>query len=362
MDEKKYWVALSTNLKIGARTFSKLYKRFKKLSRVWDARYNDLLMAGIKREQVSAIKEVISKKDPDKELEKLKKYNIDVLIYPDKEYPKILKEIADPPGVLYIKGEFKPQDEIALAVVGSRKYTSYGERVVDSLVEPIAKKLTIVSGLALGIDALAHKSALSSGGRTIAVLGCGLDQVYPVTNIKLSDQILDGRGAIISEYPLGTPSLKHNFPVRNRIIAGLSLGTLVIEAAQNSGSLLTAKAAIDYNREVFAIPGSIFSENSVGPMRLLKMGAKVVTSYEDILEELAIEEKSISVKLRQIIPDSKEEEILLKLLKKPAIIDHLIRESKLEPGVVNSTLIMLEMKGKVTNLGGGSFVIKGVLK
>lgn len=363
MDEKKYWVALSTHQKIGARTFLKLHKRFHQLSKVWRANARDLSSAGLDLGQVEAVKEIILKKEPDKEWEKLKKYELDVLIYPDKEYPKLLKEIADPPGVLYIKGKILPADEIALAVVGSRKFTSYGEQATERIVYSLAReKITIVSGLALGIGTLAHKAALEAGGRTIAVLGCGLDQVYPVSNVRLADKIVStGSGAIVSEFPLGMPALRYNFPIRNRIIAGLSLGTLVIEAIPSSGSLLTAASALDYNREVFAVPGSIFQETSAGTNHLIKMGAKLVSSHKDVLEELMIEEKIGQAESRQIIPDSREEEILLKLLKRPILVDLLIKNSSLEASIVNSTLIQMEIKGYVKKLGGSQYIINGKL-
>ena len=361
--EQKYWVALSTHNKIGARTFAKLHKRFKKLENVWKATRRELSEAELDLTQVDAVLEVVSKVDPEKEMAKVKKLGLEVLILPDKNYPKALYEIPDPPGILYLKGKILPQDEVALAVVGSRKYTEYGRRATEKIVWQLAKnKLTIVSGLALGIDALAHQAALEADGRTIAVLGCGLDQIYPVSNIRLADKILASGGAIISEFPVGMPALRYNFPIRNRIIAGLSLGTLVIEAAPESGSLITARAALDYNREVFAVPGSIFSEISEGPNRLIQMGAKMALSAEDILNELNITQKLGHIEASVIIPDSKEEEILLNLLKKPVLVDVLIKESKLAPALVNSTLIMLEMKGMVTNLGGTSYVIRGKLK
>lgn len=361
--EKKYWVALSTHQKIGARTFAKLYKRFRNLSRVWDASRESLARAGLDLGQIEAVEEVIKTKNPDQELKKLETYQVKILIYPDKNYPKLLKEICDPPGLLYLKGEILPQDELALAVVGSRKFTPYGQRATEYLVEPLAqRKITIVSGLALGIDALAHHAALEAGGRTIAVLGCGLDQIYPVSNIRLADKILQGNGAIISEFPLGTPALRFNFPIRNRIIAGLSLGTLVIECAGGSGSLLTAASALDYNREVFAVPGAIFSETAFGTNRLIKMGAKMVTSYEDILDELALEERKEFQKVQEIVPDSHEEEILLELLREPRLVDAMVEKSKLPASVVNATLIQLEMKGKISNLGGTRYEIRGKLK
>ncbi len=361
--DAKFWVALSTHEKIGARTFAKLYKRFKKLEKVWEAPRKELARTGIDLGQVQGIEEVVAKVDPDMEMAKLAKLGIEVLIFPDDNYPKLLKEIPDPPGVLYVRGKIEPQDEMAIAVVGSRKYTAYGERATEKIVSPLARqKITIISGLALGIDTLAHKAALAAGGRTIGVLGCGLDQIYPVTNIRLADQIIQGRGAVISEFPLGTPSYRSNFPIRNRIIAGLSLGTVVIEGAIESGSLITARAALDYNREVFALPGSIFSETSEGPNRLIQMGAKAVLEPQDVLTELNLTDNLAESEVREILADTAEEEILLKLLKKPRLVDELIKESKLSSSAVNTTLIMLEMKGVVTNLGGTRYEIRGKLR
>jgi len=364
MDEEKYWVALNTHNKIGARTFTKLLKRFKKLSNLWQqVSKHDLAEAGLDLAQVDAVLEVILKKDPDREIEKVKRLGLDVLILSNPKYPKILKEVPDAPGILYLKGKIEPQDEAALAIVGSRKYSEYGRRAVEKIVFELKRaKLTIVSGLALGIDALAHYEALENNLRTIAVLGCGLDQIYPVSNIRLADKIIKSGGAIISEFPIGMPALRYNFPIRNRIIAGLSLGTLVIEGAIESGSLITAQAAIEYNREVFAVPGSIFSEVSQGPNRLIQMGAKMVTNGSDILNELNFPEKIGNIEVNLIIPDTKEEEILLRLLSRPVIVDKLIYESKMDSALVNSTLVMLEMKGMVTNLGGTCYVIKGKLK
>jgi len=362
-EDTKFWVALSTSEKIGARTFLKLYKRFKKLEKVWTASREELSSAGLDLGQVQAVEKIVAKVDPDKEMAKLEKIGIEALILPDENYPALLKEIPDPPGVLYIRGKIEAADELALAVVGSRKYTSYGEQATEKFVTPLARqKITIISGLALGIDTLAHKSALAAGGRTIGVLGCGLDQIYPVTNIRLADQIIQSRGAIISEFPLGTPSYRSNFPIRNRIIAGLSLGTLVIEGAVESGSLITARAALDYNREVFSVPGSIFSETSEGPNRLIQMGAKMVLEPKDILTELNITDSMATQEARLLMADTKEEEILLNLLKKPRLVDELIKESKMPSSTVNATLVMLEMKGAVANLGGTRYEIRGKLK
>jgi DNA processing protein len=359
----KYWVALSNHPKIGAKTLLKLYKRFDKMSQVWSALRQKIVEAGIDTVQVEAILEVVAKINPDREIEKLDKFGIKVLIFPNENYPVLLKEIADPPGILYYRGEILPDDDLAIGVVGSRKYTNYGERAVEKLVVPLAReKITIISGLALGIDTLAHRAALASGGRTLAVLGCGLDQIYPSSNIRLADQIIQGRGAVISEFPLGTPAYRGNFPMRNRIIAGLSLGTLVVEGAVDSGSLITARAALDYNREVFAVPGSIFSDTSEGPNRLIQMGAKAVLEAKDILTELNIDQTKLEKEAQIIIPDSQNEEIVLRLLDKPKLVDELIVESGLASPLVNTTLIMLEMKGVVSNLGGTRYQIRGKLK
>jgi len=357
--DAKYWVALSRHKKIGARTFLKLHKRFRSLKLVWQASQRELAEAHLDLGQIEAVKEVIRKVNPEEELAKLKKYKIEVLIYPDQDYPKILKEIPDPPGILYLKGKILPEDEISLAVVGSRKYSAYGKRATEQFVYHLVKNhLTVISGLALGIDAIAHEAALEAHGRTIAVLGCGLDQIYPSSNIRLADKILASNGAICSEFPLGMPALKYNFPIRNRIIAGLSLGTLVIEATEISGSLLTAAAAIEYNREVFAVPGEIFAENSVGTNKLIKMGAKIATTYQDILEELKIEEKTKTIDARQILPANKEEENILSLLKEPMLADQIVNKSGFETSIVNSLLVQMEMKGMIRNLGGTRYVIR----
>lgn len=361
--ERKYWVALSTHQKIGGRTLFKLFKRFKSLKNVWQASNKDLISAQIDSGQVKAIQEVVTRVDLEKEWQKVVKFDLKVLIFPDSDFPKNLQEVPDPPGILYVKGNLKKQDEIAVAVIGSRKYTEYGERIIQEIVYPLAKSgVTIISGLALGIDALAHATALEAKTRTIGVLGCGLDQIYPVSNIKLADKIIQAGGAIISEFPIGTPALKFNFPIRNRIIAGLSLGTLVVEAAESSGSLITAQCALEYNREVFAVPGNIFKENSFGPNQLIQMGAKLVTQAQDILTELNLTDLNTKSTMIEILPETPEEEKILLLLKKEKIIDQIIRESQLPASIINATLVMLEMKGAIRHLGGGMYVRRGKIK
>lgn len=272
------------------------------------------------------------------------------------DYPKILREIHDPPADLYVRGNFIKEDEKAIGIVGTRDYTGYGKQIVYDIAGSLAEAgITIVSGLAKGIDTFAHKATLEKEGRTIAVLGSAIDSksIYPACNRKLADKIAQN-GAVISEYEPGTKSERWFFPQRNRIISGLSLGVLVIEAPDKSGALITAMQAVEQNREVFAIPGSIYSKNSIGTNRLIQMGAKLVTCANDILEELnlpLVEEK------RSFKPETKEEEIILSILEKePTHIDEIIKQSNLDIKIVSPALMMLELKGVIKNSGGGYYI------
>lgn len=281
----------------------------------------------------------------------IKKINIE-----DTNYPKILKEIHDPPSCLYIRGSFAKSDEIAVGIVGTRTYTSYGKQVTENIVSDLIQAgVAIISGLAIGIDTFAHKSAIESGGRTIAVLGSAMDEksFYPSCNKRLAHKIVQN-GAVISEYAPGTKSERWFFPQRNRIISGLSLGVLVVEAPEKSGALITATQALEQNREVFAIPGSIYSKNSVGTNKLIQMGAKLVTNANDILEELNL--PLLEENKKEFKPENKEQEILLNILiKEPTHIDAITKKSNLKAGIVSSTLIILELKGAVKNTGGGYY-------
>ncbi len=293
--------------------------------------------------------------EPEKIVENIFKKKISLLILPDKDYPERLKQIFDPPPVLYVRGKILPEDKFAIAVVGTRKITNYGKEVTELLVKELSSVgLTIVSGLARGVDSLSHKTALESKTRTIAVLGSGVDQIYPPQNEGLAKEIAEN-GAVISEYPPGMIALPGNFPARNRIISGLSLGVLVTEAGVDSGSLITAGLALEQNREVFAVPGPIYSQLSKGPSSLIKQGAKLVTTAEDVLEELNIKGK-INKLNKEIIGENKEEILLIKLLEnEEKHIDQLIRESKFTTEKLNSLLMTMEISGKIKNLGGGNY-------
>jgi len=358
--EIKYYNALNLITEIGANRFKKLLAYFPSAKLAWEASASELKKAGLEENIINTLIEKRSGISPDKELEKVIRAGIEIVTLKDSKYPKLLKEIYDSPALLYVKGDLlRLEDEFCLAVVGTRKLSSYGRQVTSVITRDLAQAgLSITSGLALGIDALAHKAALEAQGKTIAVLGCGLDRVYPVANQKLAQDMLTKRGAIVSEFPLGTPPLKHHFPFRNRIISGLSLGVLVIEAAEISGALITARSALEQNREVFAVPGNIYSPTSVGPNNLIKMGAKLVTSAQDILEELNLTKAYQFIETKKIVPDTKEEAKILEALgSEPIHIDDLVKATELPTSTVSSTLTMMEMKGKVKNLGGMQYVI-----
>jgi len=288
--EQKYFNAFNLIGGIGSITFKKLLVYFKSLENAWSSNLTELSQAGLNRSVIEQIRKQRPRINPDLEMERLSKENIDLITINDKDYPKLLKEIYAPPALLYIRGQFKPEDEFSLGIVGPRKLSFYGKQVAPLIAANLSRAgLTIVSGLAKGVDTLAHQSTLETGGRTIAVLGSGLDKrsIYPFQNKHLAEKIAQN-GAVISEYPLGSSPLAQNFPQRNRIISGLSLGVLVIEAGEKSGALITAKDALEQNREVFAIPGSILNQTSIGTNNLIKMGAKLVSNIDDILEELKI--------------------------------------------------------------------------
>jgi DNA processing protein len=295
------------------------------------------------------------------EQKKLENEGINLLTFKDKAYPKLLLEIPKFPPVLYYKGQMQNSDELCIAIVGTRKITNYGRVVINKIVEPLVQTgAVIVSGMAFGVDAAAHEIAIKQTSRTIAVLGGGLDEqsLYPKHHRLLAKQIIDAGGALISEYPISTPNFKQNFVARNRIISGLCLATIVIECDLKSGTLITARHALDQNRQVYAVPGPIYSPQSMGPNNLLKMGAKPITDASDILNDLNLTSLPTQVQSKQLLGDSKEENILLQLIKhEPILVNELIKQSKLDAGSVTSALTFLEMKGQIRNLGGQQYVL-----
>lgn len=362
-DGLKYWVGFSRIPGIGRVKISQLLDYFTSLEHAWKAPVGELKKAGLDSRTINTIVNLRSRISLEAEVENLKQYKVKVLTCDSPAYPKRLKEIYDYPPVLYVRGNLSPEDECCLAVVGTRRATVYGRQVTEEIVNDLARsKITIVSGLAKGIDSIAHRAALEAGGRTIAVFACGLDIVYPAENAKLAREIME-HGALISEYPLGTKPKADNFPRRNRIMSGLSLGVLVVEAGENSGALITANQALEQNREVFAVPGSILSPASRGTNQLIQEGAKLVRNYVDILEELNLAAMAQQLEMKELIPSNETESLILKQLShEPTHIDDICRNSKLTTALVNSTLTMLELKGMVKQVGRLNYVIARAIK
>ena len=354
----KYWVGFSIIPGIGRVKITQLENYFGNLENAWHAALVDLKHSGLDSGSIRAITSWQPKISLEAEMEKLDRYGVKVLTWHDKDYPSRLKEIYDYPPLIYVRGSLLPEDEWCLAVVGTRRATVYGRQVTEEIVADLAQsRITIVSGLAKGIDSVAHHSALEAGGRSIAVFACGLDIVYPSENANLARRIMQ-QGALISEYPLGTKPRADNFPRRNRIMSGLSLGVLVVEAGETSGALITARLALEQDREVFAIPGSILSPASSGTNHLIQEGAKLVHNYSDILEELNLTAVAHQIGLKEIIPASDTESLLLKQLRaEPTHIDEVCRSSGLPMPTVSSTLAMMELKGLVKQVGAMNYVL-----
>ena len=361
VEEYFYWLALNLTPGVGSTLIKRLLDRFKTPEAVFHAPTKELLrIEGLGEKVVGEIRKGPLEKVVERELTLLKEVGGTILTLKDDTYPKRLKDIYDPPALLYVRGELKREDELAVSIVGSRKTSPYGRWITEKVSQELARHgVTIISGMARGIDSLAHWGAISGGGRTIAVLGCGVDVIYPSENRKLFEKIIE-QGAILSEFQMGSPPEGGHFPRRNRIISGLSLGVVVVQAGERSGSLITAGYALEQGREVFAVPGNVGAEGSRGTNKLIKEGAKVVESSEDILEEILPQwrkEGNIEPKVESPGQDlTGEERILYELLgETPLHIDEMIRESRIDPGGVSSLLLNLELKGLITQWPGKCF-------
>ena len=358
VEQLKYWLAFSRIRLIGRARFKLLEAYFGSMEAAWSASEAELRAAGLDRRAVRSVMEGRGKIAPDAEVEKLLKSGVSAFTWHDEEYPSRLKEIYDLPPLIYVKGTLLPDDERSVAVVGTRNPSHYGRQVAERLVYDIAcAGVTIVSGLARGVDGVAHQTALDSGHRTVAVLGSGLDIIYPREHTMLSERIAEN-GALVSEHPLGTKPDARNFPRRNRIMSGMTLGTLVIEAGRRSGALITARQALEENREVFAVPGSILSPNSEGTNHLIReSAAKLVTTCEDVLEELNLTVVAQQIEMAALFPeDENEAELLRYIAFDPVHVDEVCRSSGRSAPDVSSSLAMMELKGLVRQVGGMNYV------
>jgi len=362
LDELAYWVAFSRILGIGPVRFKLLLDYFHEdVAAAWKADRKELAQAGLDAKTIDSFLKQRMTSEPQQELEKLERLRIRVLTLKDKDYPDLLKELINAPPVLYIAGTFKKEeDRFALGIVGTRKVSSYGRQVTEQFARELAEgKVTVVSGLAHGIDTIAHTATLDAGGRTLAVLASGLDTIYPADNLGLARRIVEsGQGALITEFPLGIKPDGRNFPARNRIISGLSQGILVTEAPKQSGALITANFALEQGRDVFGVPNSIYSPGSVGVNKLIQDGAHLVTNVQDILMVLNLFLVPQHIEIQAALPDNSEERTLLALLSHdPLHIDELIRLSGLPTTIVSSTLMVMELKGMIRQFGGMQYVL-----
>jgi DNA processing protein len=361
--ELKSWLALSTVPKIGPIRYLSLVKHFGSPEKVLAASAKELAeLPDVGPVTASGIKSKVSWETAEEQMKLCRKNGVQVVTFKDQAYPQNLLSIYDPPPFLFVGGEIKEEDQNAVAIVGCRSASPYGRKITDRIGRELVRRgITIVSGMARGIDSIGHISALKERGRTLAVFGSGLDVPYPPENRKLAGQIRSA-GAIISEFLLGTKPEGPNFPRRNRLISGLSLGVVIVEAGNKSGALLTAQCALEQNREVFAIPGNLDSENSQGTNRLIKEGAKLVTAVEDILEELRIltkegESSSFVETKRDLSGLSEAERSMFQLISdEPDHIDRIASRASIGVPQALSTLLSLELKGLVRQLSGKMFV------
>lgn len=372
----KSWISLNMTPGVGPRKATQLLERFGSAENVFHARRSELESLRLKPETIESILKQEFHEKAEEEFEKVKTSGGDVLILDDGSYPFLLREISDPPITLYVKGNWQACfDAPCVAVVGSRRASTYGENASEMLSRDLASNgVCIISGLARGIDTAAHRGAIKGKGKTIAVLGTGINQIYPKENAKLVQEILDSGGAVISQFPLETPPLRENFPYRNRIISGLSLGVLIVEASERSGSLITARLATEQNREVMAVPGNITSKNSYGTNYLIKSGAKLVQQWQDIVAELP-EEISAKILPPLIDKETKKEDVQEPLLPanltenerkvyqllstdEPVHLDVLFESANLKIGDLSAALLGLEMNELIKALPGNCFVKK----
>jgi DNA processing protein len=362
MDDKLYWLALNMVPGVGPITYHNLLVRFHDPERVFAASTRELAAAvGIGEKTILAIKEFPAEKMAVEELKKATDLGVDIVTVRDPEYPKNLLQIYDPPPILYVRGERGGRDPLMIAIVGSRSGSSYGRAVTRRISKELASAgVTVVSGMARGIDTYAHLGALEVGGSTIAVFGCGIDVIYPPENKKLFTDIIN-HGAVISEFSLSTPPEGKHFPRRNRIISGVSLGVVIVEATADSGSLITASHALEQGREVFAVPGNVGMATSKGTNRLIKQGAKLVEDAQDILTEVLpqyVPPKNGGRIKKDDLPSLSDAEanIFHILSDTPLHIDEISRLSQLEIQRVSTILLALELKGVISQLGGKMFV------
>ena len=356
-DQKRFWIGFNLVKGIGSVRLKALIDTFGDIETAWQAGEVDLRAAGLSDRIVENLVQLRSDLDLELVWERVQAQTTRVLTWEDPDYPRRLMEIDQPPPVLYVLGELLDADEWAISVVGSRRITSYGRQVTEEIAASLARNgITVVSGLARGVDAVAHQAALQAGGRTLAVLGSGVDRIYPPEHRQLAEQVI-AQGAILSDYPLGTPPDASNFPPRNRIIAGLARATVVVEAGERSGALITAAFAAEQGREVFAVPGTIYAPMSKGPNRLILEGARPLLDIKDLLEVLDLVSIGDFRQARTILPaDAVEAQLFSILGREPLHVDEIRSRANLPIEKVSAALTLMELKGMIRQVGGMHYV------
>lgn len=357
MDDKRYWVGFTLIKGIGAVRLQALIHHFGDLETAWKANPAELAEAGLGAKLVERVVQARENVNLEKISEQIARQGIQILTWNDEAYPARLREIDQPPPVLYLRGEYLPDDVFAVAIVGTRRITPYGRQVTEEIASFLAANgITVVSGLARGVDAVAHTAALKAGGRTIGVLGSGVDRIYPPEHRALAEQMME-RGAVVSDYAPGTPPDASNFPPRNRIISGLSLAVVVIEAGETSGALITAEFAAEQGREVFAVPGSILAPQSKGTNKLIQNGAQPLLTASDLMQALNLTRMGEHKAARKVLPsDEVEAKLLAALGEQPVHVDELGNQTGLPIEKVSATLTLMELKGMVRQVGGMHYV------
>ena len=357
-DPKQFWVGFNLVKGIGAARLRMLLNYFEDIEAAWNASSQQLREAGLSQKIVESLLQVRTDGSLEKTWQRIFAQEIQVITWDDDEYPRRLKEIDQPPPVLYVRGGVGIADEWSIAIVGTRRITAYGRQVTEEIAGALAGSgLTVISGLARGVDSIAHKAALATGGRTIAVLGSGVDIIYPQEHRALAEKII-AQGALISDYPPGTPPEGVNFPPRNRIISGLSLGVIVVEASERSGALITAEFAVDQGRDVFAIPGPIYAPQSIGCNRLIQQGAYMLLKPRDVLESLDLNLVVEKRAARSVLPaNPTEAQLLSSLSQQPLHVDEIQARTNLPVENVTAALTMMELKGMVKQVGGMRYVV-----
>jgi DNA processing protein len=354
---RRYWIGFNLVKGIGPAKVRRLLDHFGDLKAAWTASPDELRASGLDRRSFEGLLSARTGIDLDLVLQRIEQLGVQVLTWESPDYPPNLASIPQPPPVLYVKGTLTPADEWAVAMVGTRRASAYGREVARELASGLAASgVTVVSGLARGIDVVAHQAALDAGGRTIAVLGSGLDHIYPPENKRLADAITRA-GALVSDYALGTPPESGNFPPRNRIISGLAKGVVIVEAGESSGALITADFAAEQGRDVFAVPGSILQRSSRGTNKLIQQGAKPILDVADILEELNLALVTEHKEARALLPaDETEQRLLACLSAEPVHVDELGAQLSLPISQITGTLALMELKGMVRQVGGMNYI------